>query len=1037
MFVDHFDDGSVGLLTHPGNGSVTEPAGTQIRLYCPENQDCNVASPVSRNVAAYKAAGVLGPHRINGPWVFEVKLDNFTTVGNILSIAGIMAWQGDLGDGYGYEFGFYANENKILIHSYPGGWSGSRITESPQTKPNGTVKHVYRVFVNPLDKPVHHTDVAFGAGLDWRLNPNSIGFAFSVDEGSTWTWWHQRTMEFRIDWIGPHIRSWNNAAGQSQEALFDYLSIASFDWDAKTRVYLPSPSDFIDSVRDRDKRTLALMQDDVDLIRGGGGQPGFDVEEIDRGAWMPGPADKQAYDEGASPPAAGFGMEDSVYWQKVDATSALVPSSEQDKEQGGRPVTAGAEDEAEFRPQGGLDDNFWQPELKEALKFRDDAGIGRQSVGAEDELYWELGDADYQDDKLDSDGNETLYNIGVEQTVLVRTDEGGFGNPAANNHWGADRTGQLYADGVACGSEGTDFGTLAGGKKRTAWRFADPGQLMQREPYYNTTPSWYTEVLSADDELELTHDSPPGSWIPEITSHGKWYLPDGDFDVEIEFDEFTGTQEQNRFEFGVGNSRGGNPNHNIVYMYVRRNNTYAYLSARQINGGYAELGHITMTVPSAGRMRITRVSNVYQCYKWDAGDTGWVAVGATYSHASLEGPNFVWMGLWNYSGYDSHIKIRNFTINSSGTLITKASWAREAFGSHRGLQAEMPADLAIVATTTSLDLIDAATDKLWMRFLRAANYAFHDNGGNSIIRDIAWKDGILLIAVGRNTTEGVEGDVIVIDFTMEYIRYHREAASTVCGSFFQHWIYHEPGHIANRNIGYGWSNDNDTWGIEDHRTRTVAIFHAGGYHYRAIGSVEGLNVFRWLRWNMNGGEASVNDDDWAMVKSTATEVTEIIRARFFDDGELLYMDSANLYSRDRANGGSTGWEDTIGAAFTAEYSKALPGTRTYDHQYRIELYKPATTKYVFVPANEGIYRIEWPSGSWELFYGPGGTHDILPSFSRVVSISLGSDGVADLMIVGLEQSVGSQIVVVRLSDNTIYGLGVPQAPTRMPKALGS
>jgi hypothetical protein len=394
------------------------------------------------------------------------------------------------------------------------------------------------------------------------------------------------------------------------------------------------------------------------------------------------------------------------------------------------------------------------------------------------------------------------------------------------------------------------------------------------------------------------------------------------------------------------------------------------------------------------------------------------------------------MGLWNYGGYSSHIKIRNFTINSSGTLLTKASWAREAFGAHRGTLSAMPAEMAIVSTTTSLDLIDAVTHKLWMRFLRAANYAFYDNGGNSIIRDIAWKDGILLIAVGRNTTEGQEGNVIVIDFTMDYIRYHREAVSTVCGAFFQHWIYHEPSHIANRNIGYGWSNDNDTWHIEDYRTRTVAIFHAGGYHYRAIGSVEGLNVFRWLRWKMTGEESGVNDDDWGMVKSTATEVTEMIRARFFSDGELIYMDATTIYSRDRSNGGSTGWEDTIGASFTAEYSKALAGTRTYDHQYRIELYESGG-KYVFMPANEGVYRIDWPSGSWELFYGPGGTHDILPPFDRVVSISLGNDGVDDLLIIGLELAVGSQIVVVKLTDNTLYGLAVPQAPTRAPKVLGA
>ena len=1035
MFIDHFSDGSVGLIQHPGNGTITEPAGTQLRLYCPENQDCNIATPVSRNVTAYKAAGILGTHRINGPWSFDVKLDNFTTTGNILSIAGILAWQGDLGEGYGYEFGFYANENKILIHTYPGGWSGSRITESPQTKPNGTVKHIYRVFVNPLDKVVKLTDTGFGEGLHWYINPNSIGFAFSVNDGATWTWWHQRTMEFRIDWVGPHIRSWDNVAGQSQEALFDYFSMASYAWDDRKRVYLPSSDSFIDPPHDQVKKTMHLVEDDVVLTRGGGGRADYYSPEIDRGAMLPGANKPGAFEDKAVPTQS---VEDDVRFLTLPGdpeSSALVPGSVKPGSPGGVPTAAGMEDSYQLRTQKGLEDWFSIPEIKEAFRFKD--GVGRQVAGMEDELYWEMEEADYQDEKDDADGNELLYDAGAERSLLVRTDEGGLGNPGANNHWGADRTGQLYADGVACGSEGTDFGTLAGGKKVSAWRFTDGG-LMCREPYYNTTPTWYNEVLSDDDELEITISGQPADHIYDITSHGKWYLPPGNFDIEIEFDEFTGTQEQNRFEWGVANSRGGNPAFTGVYMYIRQNTTVGYLAARQIAGAYAELGRVTMSpIPSAGRMRITRTANVFQCYKWDAGDVGWVNVGTTYSHANLEDNLYVWMGYWCDDGDSGHIKIRNFTINSvAGPLVTTASWAREASGDHRGTQAEMPVEMAIVADTNAVNLIDTATDKLWMRFLRGTNYAFIQNSGNSIVRDIAWKDGMLLLAVGRNTAESEEGNVIVIDFTMDIIRYHRESASTVCGAFFQHWQFHEPGHIANRNIGYGWANDNDTWHVQDYRTRTVAVLHDGGYHYRAIGSVEGLNVFKWLRWNMNGAESGVNDDDWGMVRSTATEATEIRKARFWGS-ELFYLDDTNLYSRDRTNGGSTGWEDTIGATFSAEFTKALPGTRFYDSQYSIWFYQPAATKYVFVPANEGVYRIDWPSGSWELFYGFGGTHDILPPSSRVTSISIGNDGTYDLMVIGLETASESQVFVVKLIDNTVYGISVPKAPTRAPKAVAS
>lgn len=1044
MFVDHFSNGSVDLPNFPSSGTITEPAGTQLRLYIPDGLEANITQQATGAMVAYRAPGIFAGGKINGPFSFDVKLDKFTNTASNLCLAGIMAWNGRIEDLWStarcYYLAYYANESQLIVDGFVNSWSspGRLASSGGRTKPDdGSNKHIYRILINPLNTYVRLTDLGFGAGANSYINANSIGFAYSTDAGATWTWWYQRTLDFEITQIGPMMRNWTPAAGQSHEALFDYFAITSYDWDARTKLFVPDPYAGYDHDADdpwsAGPKTRTSLEDEGSPISAGG--PLDHNFPIGRGFWAPG-TQSAGVEPGRQQKSAVEGLEDEYrYWMVINQMPVL-PGSLQQSDYGGESASRAAvstEDALEFTWDQG---ERYYSALDVPSGYLMPGDIGRQIAGAEDQLFYELAEADYQNDKYDTDGRELLYNTGSFRALVIQTGIGGFGNPTANNHWGASRDGKLYADGIECATQGLGFGTLSGGKRRTAWRFTDHNQLMQREPYYNSTPAWYTEVLSADGELELTHDSPPGNWIPDITSHGKWYL-DGDFDVEIEFDEFTGTQEQNRFEFGVGNSRGGNPNSTMVYIYVRRNTSYAYVANRQINGSHATLGTIAMTVPSAGKLRITRVSDVYQCYKWDAGDTGWVAVGTPFSDPALEGPNYVWMGLWNYSGYDSHIKIRNFTRNA-GTVINTVSWYRETPNDHRGLTPEMPTTLVAVATDYSLDLIDLDTDKLWMRFVRGSNYAFIDNGGNSVIRDIAWDDGVLLLAVGRDTAEGQEGNVIVIDFTMDYIRYHREAASTVCGAFFQHWIYHEPGHIANRNIGYGWSNDNDTWHIKDYRTRSVTLFHLGGYQYRAVGTVEGVSVFRWLRWNMNGEESGVNDDDWGMVRSESTEATEMQFVRFQDE-ILFYVDDTTLYSRDRTNGGSSGWEDTIGATFTAQYTKALPGTRLFRNQYE-PVFHDTGSLFVFMAANEGVYRVEWPLGSWELYYGKvgsGATHEILPDYDRVTHISKGNDGTSDLLLIGTETGNSSQIVLVNLATNAVYGVTLPSTPTRASRLVTS
>jgi hypothetical protein len=106
--------------------------------------------------------------------------------------------------------------------------------------------------------------------------------------------------------------------------------------------------------------------------------------------------------------------------------------------------------------------------------------------------------------------------------------------------------------------------------------------------------------------------------------------------------------------------------------------------------------------------------------------------------------------------------------------------------------------------------------------------------------------------------------------------------------------------------------------------------------------------------------------------------------------------------------------------WTREYEKSLPGSVSHPSQYKaVVRYSP----YLFAARREGIYRVDWPSGSWTLFYGKpnsGAVHEILPS-GEAITIGLGDDGSEDLLIVSLDRAGAGQLILIRLSDHSVYG----------------
>lgn len=620
---------------------------------------------------------------------------------------------------------------------------------------------------------------------------------------------------------------------------------------------------------------------------------------------------------------------------------------------------------------------------------------GQTEVG----VLGDLIDADYLQEKADGDGNDILAYGDVTGVEVIDTTAGSFGVPVSNNHWGAARDGRYYADGLICAPG--DFGTVLGGFRKTAWRFSgqDPLGLADGTTIFS---------LVADDQLRIKGTWPlwgdPGG---QVSSHLKWYLEPGDFDIQVDFLNYAvlaGSEGESRLAINANNENG------TQQFYINRDASGNYRTARVLNGSYASLG-TTGTGDTSGKLRITRVGGVLTAYKWNG--SGWDQVGSTLNDSRLQGYVFVQMGSSGNNNTQTDITYSNFTINS-GTTTNRVGWYREASGTHRGTQPDMPSSLAVVCTVSSVELIDRSMNKLWMRFLKVNNYALsnYSDHGQRPWR-AAWSNGVLMIAEGSSPSQSAEGGAIWIDFTLDQIRIHRNTVSTICGGMFANSSNNPIGCIALRNSAFSYTGDYDEYGIPDYRTYDVDVLHLGLYEYIAAATLDGMAMFKRKRW--------YSLDPLGLENSYSIETDRMFWCHLdHTDGELFYMDAANMYSRNRTGMGQ-GWQDWMtGGIFTAQYSKTLPGTRLFDVQY----HAAKSGAFLFVPANEGVYRVDWPSGSWTLFFGApgsGATHEILPACQYVTALAVGSDGATTVLLVAVANQQRGQVIAIRLSDNTIYG----------------
>jgi hypothetical protein len=622
--------------------------------------------------------------------------------------------------------------------------------------------------------------------------------------------------------------------------------------------------------------------------------------------------------------------------------------------------------------------------------------------GFEDRLIYELdadADIDYVASKQDTDGNDFLGGYTMNQVVLVDTTLGGFASPLGSGHHGGAKDGKYYYDGVECGPS-SSFGTVAGGPNRTAWPM-----WSGIEPFGNNAPASTSVTIPSDGVVRFTGTALNGGESTAIRSLHGWVLQ-GDIDIQVDYTNWS---------YGGGGDGG-------CQMYARINAKNSWFVRRKgatdvydrdvfRNGawvGYASapgLGH------TSGKMRLTRVGTIVRSFYWTG--SAWAQIGPDVD-IYLTDPVCVQLGVWGTGALTCSIDFSNFTINS-GTPSNRTGWYQEASGTHRGTQADMPNTLAVVCSVQSIDLIDVSNNKLWMRFLQGANNVFDNWDSRIEAIDATFQDGVLLIALSASRYGVDEGMLLVIDFTEDNVRVHRHAASTILGTYYADWIS-SVGGIALRNAARDWyATTYAEWALQDRKVQSCSVVADSGSMYRAAAVGSGVAAFKTQRWYRIT----------ALQHAFSTETTVMRFCRYNPaNGNLFYVDATTLYEATKADvdaGLAGGFGNTFGATTT----KTLPGTAAAPAHYRFHRYGSSM---LYMPRVEGIYKVDWPSGSFIHEYGTAASsavHGILPAHDALNDVTFAQDGATDLLLVDLliDGATGlTQVVAIKLSDHSIYAV---------------
>jgi len=1009
---DLFDDSQITapLKTDVGNGTVVE-SGTSIVLTAPAATDCRwaaalVAGPVAYledKMSSFPEGGLPENHR-PGLLRWETRLigATFTPVDDAPR-TGLLVW---INRQNAYQLGYdFSSEYVVWQRLVADVETSIADTGGNTVDPNVTPKRL-RMYYNPRSR-----DIAVHGQV---ISADQIAAFYSEDDGKNWTYLAKENAALDEDFFGAGLYLKRSIAAPTSQA------VATFDYLEGADQVEPDPIQHIDET--------AVYEDVLTFPSAGG--PSKHSDSFDRGVGqlIPGPPsqstgsvgpfDAAAYEDGPMDILTAGGP--TQHQMPPDLSTGLVGVGQ---------VIPGPPDQAVNAPVGPIDQASWDdkltfPAATEELSHSTQLPEGRMMSGTpgqpqgglikerraawEDRLSYNLGgpNIEYHQNLDDGDGNAFLGGYDAFSVALYKLNVDSWGSPKTpgDGFYGADHSGSLFHNGTPTAFG--DFGTTLDGIRKTAWTLSNDEPLS-----FGDAPDWDI-TIPADDTLQfaINTSTATGAWAG---SNQRWYA-EGDFDVEVDFANFA----------HVGGTDGGayfvchvDGNHQA---FVRRRGvgTSRLDSDVQLNGSWVNYATLSTAVTS-GKFRLERVGSTIRRY-YDIGG-GWVQQGAdqtfgtdrVYFRVGFEPVGTVTTATVQFSNL----------IKSIGTTVSsKVGWFVEATGTHRGTRDDFPDSALIVSTKNSLDIIDADNNKLWMRFVVGADNVLPTWAASIRPQRVEMREGILLVACSN---EAGEGGVIRIDFNLDMINIHRLEASTITGGDYKsthgstwYGYFFAQGSIIGRNGGHGYNHDWNNWKLQSYQTQDAALWFDSGFEYRAAAG-DGVSLFRWNRWSMWLTEPNgFYNPEWAWSTETARMHWCYFRQ---SNGELMYMDSTSLYSvleatyLPRLAGG-------FAHLWSADVTKALAGTRTYNSQYVAIQY---STNTFFMPANEGIYKIDWPIGIFVHQYGSpasSAAYKILPANTLTTGAVVTDDGGIPLLVVTVyHRDLGAnQLFAINLTNHTIY-----------------
>lgn len=163
-------------------------------------------------------------------------------------------------------------------------------------------------------------------------------------------------------------------------------------------------------------------------------------------------------------------------------------------------------------------------------------------------------------------------------------------------------------------------------------------------------------------------------------------------------------------------------------------------------------------------------------------------------------------------------------VFNSWRTYSHRAWYTEAASSTRGDRDEFPTQAFLVGSDSALDIIDASTNELWMRFNSGSNYAVDSDLGT--IDDVTALNGKIYLAM----TSGV----IVLDLANDYFYQMNNSTRLRAGS----------NATASRNGAMTWSSNTKFPLLSNASVYKLDSYDDGTYDYIGIGTGSAADVFR-------------------------------------------------------------------------------------------------------------------------------------------------------------------------------------------------